>query len=55
MLHKYIDEPSAKTKAQQRYREFEMMGSFIFLHTNWGEKRAGRYPNKRTADFRLEG
>lgn len=53
MLHKYIDEPSAKIKAQHRYREFEMMGSFIFLHINQGEKRAGKYQNKRTAEVNI--
>lgn len=50
MPHNYIDEPSAKIKAKQRYREFEMMGSFIFLHINQEEKRAGKYQNKRTAE-----
>lgn len=49
MPHNYIDEPSAKIKAKQRYREFEMMGSFIFLYINQEEKRAGKYQNKRTA------
>lgn len=53
MLPKYIDEPSAKIKAQHRYREFEMMDLFIFLHINQGEKRAGKYQNKRTAEVNI--
>lgn len=67
ILHNYIDEPSAKIKAHQRYREFEMTGSFIFLHINQGEKKSRKISEQKNCrsqyfyvigkdiSFRVEG
>lgn len=40
MLHNYIDEISAKIKAQQRYREVELIGSY-FCNSS-GRKKLSR-------------
>lgn len=41
MLHNYIDEPSAKIKAQHQYRVRN--DGFIHFCKLIGEKRAGKY------------